>query len=296
MIAIPLESLFIIDYLLASGRAPVSRLRTLMAKEYELAEWGLEFSPQELGNCTTVKALIDRLHALYVRKHGKQVWGQKTPRFIRHGHLLKSIYPHARFVHLLRDPRAVVNSLIRSNSHRSNAYFASKRWQHDVQTGLELKEDYPEDVLEVQYEELVSFPEETLRQICGFLGVQFDSVMLDYHTGDPPGYKYYHSVPRVADPPDRDRIDAWRDCLSEAEISLIEAICGDTMDGLGYARDKDAPRVTPGYVWFLRLQRALGLVQQLAHYVRYRPRYLACVARRKAILYTPMKSLLGRGC
>jgi hypothetical protein len=280
-IGIPLESLFVIDYLQARTSIPMSVLQELMAQEYEIKEWGLRVCVDDLRDCETPQELVDRVHFLYLQDRGKVRWGQKTPRFVRYGELLKTTYPEAKFVHIVRDPRAVVNSLIRSRSHRSNAYYGALRWIRDVQAGLALKQEYGDDVLAIRYEDLVSVPEETLKRVSAFLGVDYHPAVLSYHEQGTHEYKAYHSVARVEKPPDSDRIEAWRRHLTGAQVALIEAICAETMEELGYVRESDAQRVTALQVALATCQRMVGLFQQLLHYLTYRPGYLFCVAKRR---------------
>jgi hypothetical protein len=139
-LAIPLESLFIVDYLRADPTTPPQTFLKLILKEYEFHEWAIPFSAADFDGCVTAQDFIDRAHALYMQQYGKVIWGQKTPRFVRFGKLLKQHYPGAKFIHVIRDPRAVVSSLIRSNVHHSNAYFAARRWLRDTNAGLSLQE------------------------------------------------------------------------------------------------------------------------------------------------------------
>src|SRR4030065_2808546 len=74
LLAIPLESLFIADYLRAAGRWPLERIKSLIVKEPELREWGLNISVGDLAGCEDVGQVIVRLHELYARAKGKRHW------------------------------------------------------------------------------------------------------------------------------------------------------------------------------------------------------------------------------
>ncbi|MBN1572762.1 MAG: sulfotransferase [Deltaproteobacteria bacterium] len=282
-IAIPLESLFVIDYLTVKDRKPLSTLKELIVREHEIGEWGLEITPNMLNDCSTPEGLIDRIHELYMEKNGKVIWGQKTPRFIRHGELLKTAYPDSRFIHVIRDPRAVVNSLINSDVHRSNAYYGSFRWNRDVNQGLSLKKRYPEDTLEVRYESLITDPEETLKGICRFIEVNFEREILDQDKTKTKEYsKFYNKINvKIGQPPDPQRLDAWRSDLSRRQISLIESLCAETMKRLGYAPSANYRSPNGIYIFYLRLQRIFGFMRQLFHYVLNRRQYIICNIRRK---------------
>ncbi len=282
-VAIPLESLFMVDYLRAAPLIPVTVLANVLVHDYEFREWRMPLSRDDLVGCHTAKDLMDRIHECYQAQEGKSRWGQKTPRFVRHGDLLKATYPAAKFIHLLRDPRAVTLSLMRSNLHRSNAYFGARRWLMDVGAGRNLKAAYPDDVLEVRYEDLVSEPEATLRTICDFLSLPFDATMLDY---DQTGTREYQPIfdqihDRLHQPPRADRIEAWREELSPRDWAVVEAVCAETMHEVGYQPELVEPQIDPAYLRLLKRDRALKLLQQIAHRVFRRPRELTSFVWRK---------------
>jgi hypothetical protein len=264
-IAIPVESLFILDYLRASQSVSIETLARLLINDYEFKEWDLPLELSDLADCKTAKELIDRIHRLYLEQQGKSVWGQKTPRFVRFGVFLKNYYPHARFIHVIRDPRAVANSLINSDLHRSNAYYAAVRWRRDVQMGLDLSAQYPGDVLEIFYEDLVRQPEKTLRLICTFLNLEFNPSMLTYHHEGLKDYSPFfdHAHAKLNEPPRVDRIEAWRNKLTTREIELVEAICWELMQQAGYQPDSKSPQLDQRYRRRLKRQRWLGLAHQI---------------------------------
>ena len=285
-VAIPLESLFIIDYLRADPDTPGTTFQRLILKEYELREWGIPFTPEDFEGCVTAKDYINRAHEHYARHFGKSIWGQKTPRFVRYGHLLKHHYPEAKFIHVIRDPRAVVSSLIRSNVHHSNSYFASRRWLRDVHAGLALQKNYPGDVLNIQYEALINTPEEALRQISDFLDIGFEPALLAYHKKGTAEYgEYYAQIhARLNEAPDPSRIEAWRTHLIPRQIALTESICGAAMHSLGYVLDYGEGSTDQGYVLYLRTQRVWGLGLQIFHNFTTRRGYLTSFLRRKLML------------
>jgi hypothetical protein len=282
-VAIPLESLFITDYLRADPGTPAETFRRLILKEYELGEWGIPFAPEDFDGCVSAKDFIDRAHDVYARHFGKSIWGQKTPRFVRYGHLLKRHYPGAKFVNVIRDPRAVVSSLIRSNVHNSNVYFASRRWLRDVHAGLTLQEAYPEDVISIQYEVLVKSPEETLHQVCDFLGIEFEPALLAYHKKGTSEYgEYYAQIhAKLNEAPDPTRIEAWRKHLVPRQMALIESLCGETMRAFGYVAEYGDRSPGKGYVLYLKAQRLWGLGSQIVHNFITRRGYLTSFLRRK---------------
>lgn len=274
-VAIPLESLFIVDYLRQGDDVPIEKLKALIVAECEIKEWGLQLRAEDIAACQNVRELINRIHEIYTTAHDKEKWGQKTPRFVRYGSLFKQYYPDAKFIHVIRDPRAVTNSLIRSNIHNSNALFGAKRWLKDTTYGRQLKQQYPDDVLEIRYEDLVIAPEVTLRSVTDFLGLNFDEAMLRYHETGLQEYAkhqayYQQTHERISKPPSPDRIEAWREKLDSPQIEVIEAICGDLMQELGYQKDFETPQLHSAIVRRLRIERGVGISKQIMNYLRRR--------------------------
>jgi len=287
LVAIPVESLFLIDYLRSAERVPLDLLKRLALNEHEFKEWGVTLTLDDLRDAANVPDLINRLHLAYLKKEGKRYWGQKTPRFIRYGDLLKDAYPGAKFVHVLRDPRAVVSSLVRSNVHQSNPYYGAQRWLKDVQAGRALKAAHPDAVLEITYEDLVRDPEKTLRAVCTFLDLPYDDAMLRYYQDAHAAYGEYHSQihARLHQPPSPDRIDAWRRNLSQDAVALVEAICMPVMAEVGYTPDHADPQPDPAYIRRLKWQRRTsGLFRQIRQYFNGRTYYLFYSIWRKARL------------
>lgn len=282
-IAIPLESLFIIDYLRAPKEVSLNTLKKLIIHEPEIEEWGLRLTSRHVGRCKSRKELIDKINILYMEKNKKIIWGQKTPRFIRYWKLLKKTYPRSKFIHLIRDPRANVNSLIKSNVHFSNCLYASKRWNMDVSCGLEMKKKYPKDVLEVKYSDLINNPKKELLRVCKFLGINYNSKIMRYsNTGHKEYLPYFNKIHRYLNrKPDTTLIDKWKKELLMKEIEVIESINQNLMKRLGFELIHAYPKKNKILILEMRIQRICGLVKQIVAYLRFRRKFFIYNLKRK---------------
>lgn len=281
--AIPLESLFISDYLRSADRWTLDQIKQHIVREPELREWGLPVSVGDLGGCQTVGQVIVRLHELYAESKGKEHWGQKTPRLVRHLPLLASHFPGARFIHLVRDPRAVVSSLIRSDVHRSTPWYGARRWVMDVRAGLEFEAQNPERIMRLSYEALVEDPEPKIEAIMEFLGLELVPGQLEAGRGAQEYSAFYANIHANLEGRVTDRfVEHWRSHLTVEDVALIESSAAPLMDALGYSRENQVLQPPP------RLSRVRagwrrfgGLVPQLWRYLRYRRSYLLHLIRRK---------------
>lgn len=93
-----------------------------------------------------------------------------------------SFHPQLAFkvIHLVRDGRAVVNSFIRKYG-RSYRWQAIYRWASPNLMAFWLRRRFHRDNwMQVRYERLARFPEETLRDICRFIGIAYEPTMLQF--------------------------------------------------------------------------------------------------------------------
>ncbi|MEY9997605.1 hypothetical protein ABIE67_009724 [Streptomyces sp. V4I8] len=89
-----------------------------------------------------------------------------------------AVHPQMRFLNVVRDPRAQVNSMSRAIIHDFDTTLNALTWVRAYDAAAELSERCPGQVLTVRYEDFVADPESQLKLICGFLGVEFTEGML----------------------------------------------------------------------------------------------------------------------
>lgn len=184
----------------------------------------------------TVPDTLRLLYAEYARQRGKTRYADKTPQHVLHVDLLVDAFTEARFVHLVRDGRDVVPSLLEMPVFPSRFPAAALYWRTRVLAGRRAGERLgPQRYHELRYEDLVAEPEAELRRLCRFLGLRYDAQMLDYPAraaqivvgmGDP---RYHQGVQRA---PTRGR--DWRQTLVPRRVALFEALAGDVLVQCGY--------------------------------------------------------------
>ncbi len=109
---------------------------------------------------------------------------EKTPDHCLHGEMLRRLFPGARFLHLVRDPRAVVASLLRGSAGWAQDWAprtvpeAVEWWTRHVAAGRSLGAELGADrYLELRYEDLRRAPEQGLSAILRWLGLPGDAAL-----------------------------------------------------------------------------------------------------------------------
>lgn len=195
------------------------------------------------------RSLACILNAFYVghaREMGKECerWGDKTPFNVFHLERIRSVFPDAQFVHLVRNGVDVVASCLRAGVYE-DVDRAAKRWVTSVRLGRRFVRRHPSQCLTVRYEDLVGDPDPVVSQIFKFLDVRFDADMLGdrLHVnsmGDVPKYDY-HS--RIREPIDAKSVGKGYRDLSPELIEQVERLIGPELVRLGYRGS--GPGATP---------------------------------------------------
>lgn len=240
-VAIPTESGFMVDYLRAE--VPLAKKKELLTREPEIEYWKLDLTLEELAPLPTIGACFDHAHRRYAEARGKELWGNKTPKLVRAGELLRSHFPGCRFIHVVRDGRAVASSLRESEAHRLHLLYGARRYAADAARGLDLERRYPDRVLRVSYETLVADREPVLRTVSEFLGIDFEPAMAEgkKQLELTPGEQRAGHHENVGKAVDQRFTEKWRRKLTAAEVDLVSHVVGPVMRELGY----DVPPAPP---------------------------------------------------
>jgi len=140
----------------------------------------------------------------------------------RHFDRLLHLWPNARFIHIIRDPRDVARSCI-GMGWAGNVHHGVERWLAAERLWDRLAERVtPSRRLDLRYEELVRSPDRTLRDACAIIGVAYDSAMVEIDARS----TYERPNARFA--------NQWASKLSPTEIRLVEARTMDLLIARGY--------------------------------------------------------------
>lgn len=197
-----------------------------------------------LGYAAIVRSFLDQCRT----RAGKPIVGATVH---RHFDRLLHIWPDARFIHLVRDPRDVAPSVI-GMGWAGNVYHASARWLEAERAWDRVASRVgPGRFIEVRFERLLADPEGELARMCAFIGVQFNDSMLAFHERT------------TYSPPDATAAQRWTSKLSPRDVGLIEGRLGSLIEDRGYERSGHAP-IVPGL-----LHRARLRMQNKAAHVRW---------------------------
>jgi hypothetical protein len=158
------------------------RLLTRTAFFLEMESMGISLARKELdeiddrSSWAAVLEFLLRRYAPQSASGADHLFGDKTPGYLLHLPLLKTIFPKARFLHIIRDPRDYALSV--RKAWGKSIYRAADNWVRCIDRCREDAQPLDGDYLEIRFESLLEEPETTLRSVCGFIDCVFSSEML----------------------------------------------------------------------------------------------------------------------
>ena len=194
----------------------------------------------------TYAEFVSLLFSELAKLHEKPLAGEKACPYIWHLRLLSSLFPRARFVHIIRDGRDVALSALNwARDDKGPGRYALWRdepvavcalwWTRLVEIGRRDGEELGSSRYhEVRYEDLVARPEEELRRIADFLALPYAAEMLTYYEGKVRDEPELSSKKRWLPP--TPGLRDWRRDMERRDLELFEALAGDLLSDLGYER------------------------------------------------------------
>jgi hypothetical protein len=165
--------------------------------------------------------------------------GDKKPMYSLFLKDMIEVFPDAKFIHLIRDYRDNIVSNRKSFTHKNVAHLAYG-WK-SFNTAIDKEKHKNEaNFYTLKYEDLASFPEKYIVEICNFLNIPFYREMLDFHKkvndvyndSKPEAIARLHS--NMLNPVNTTQINKWKKELTINEIELADFIAGNYAKKYGY--------------------------------------------------------------
>jgi len=193
-----------------------------------------------------VQKMFAHLYGKALSCSGKNFFLDKTPRYYLIIPEIMRIFPEAHFVILLRNPLAVLCSIINSWSREN--WFTLNAYKDDLILApkllLEGIEQLGNQAIIVHYEQLVKDPETNLQNICNRLGIEYRPDIIQYSQANLPhwvfgdqGIVYNNKEPAV------NAATAWTQALRDPQVwrlakDYLEALDTKSIARMGYVSEE----------------------------------------------------------
>lgn len=200
------------------------------------------------------------LYAEAAATEGKRIFIDKTPRYYLIGGEIRRLFPEAVMVVLIRNPMAVLVSVLDTWVKGDWTVLANPALLRDLCEGPRRLQETVEKVpsaVRVRYEDFVEQPGVEAQRVCEELGIGFEPEMLEYgrhrkpagELGDPVG------VDREASPVGRPK-DRWKERAAGSPVvaglcrAYLQVLDADLLRKWGYSSEEIQEAVRAGERWW----------------------------------------------
>ena len=180
-----------------------------------------------------IRGFVEKLLLPLADKNNSKLLSEKSPDNVQVLFQLAEVFPNAKIVHIVRDPRAVVASLLKTAARAREKGESPAPFARDassaisytsrcLRSGFEAATRKPEQVYTLVYERLVEDPEAETKKLCDFLDLPWSDAMLDpagkEHLGEAAitvnSNEIWYDKDTYYSNPNTDRLTKWREELA----------------------------------------------------------------------------------
>lgn len=190
----------------------------------------------------TIRLFLERIFGAKVAKEGCDIFSEKTPSNLLVFDELLDIFPEAKFIFVLRDPRDIVASMkevkgkYRSHGEREppfcrNVLLSAREINRYWSSGFNaLKKS--DRVKAVYYEDIIANPTVEAAKLCVLLGISPENSMgkiedHSFENADVSSTQHWYSSEQLAGGITASMPRIYKNTLSKGEISVIESTIAD---------------------------------------------------------------------
>ena len=184
----------------------------------------------------------------YQQKAGKQRVAEKSPNNVFVFQQLHGIFPESPLIHVIRDGRDVVCSLLGMDwvdiatgkplAYTRDPQKAAEYWVGAVRAGRKLAQHVGDRYIEIPYETLTEDPETVLKDLFQRINEPWDECVLQFHrqTHD---LANESSASQVVKPLSQHSVGRWEKDMLPEHKAIIKKVAGPLLIELGYASNND---------------------------------------------------------
>ena len=176
------------------------------------------------------------VNAMFSQRSRGRRWVDQTPHYVHMADMLAEMFPDARFLHILRDGRSTVHSMLHFQQRKGAVTFAPAwagdfdvactEWSASVTAGVAFQERFPSRCLTVRHERFADDPRATLAEVFRFVAVPFEEPPVTFALTERLNTSFPAGRPLRAIP-----LDEW----TRAQRERFRALAGDAAVRAGVA-------------------------------------------------------------
>lgn len=203
---------------------------------------------QDIASRCTQNSLVAVFSAVYdvlAETRGAEEWCCKSLANVHYIPEINAYLPKAKYIYLYRDGRDVAVSFKKAVVGQKHFYHIGQEWAKAQRTALKMRQQFDaSQFFSISYETLTGDPEQSLKDLCAFLEVDYHPSMLDFHQSSEAANTASSSSlwSNVTKPVMNQNSKKFLTQATAEEVKIFELVAGDVLDALGYERTQTTPQ------------------------------------------------------
>ena len=242
-----------------------------------------------------LRSLIENLFLPLADRSQSEFYSEKSPMNILAFSGLIELFPESYFIHVVRDPRAIVSSMKKVKSRAKSKGLHTPDFTRSLSAsisyvkncfnaGFAASKKFPDKVLTIAFESLLKDPERQTKKICNFIGIDWNDSMLrpgeKEHLGElaitkNSGEIWYNAKEYYRDP-DSQNMEKWQSELTLGQQIRTMMAFKDNEDLIQYGYNFSLNSLTQTHYilaksYFLYLRLGSAIYRYFSFFVRKIP-------------------------
>lgn len=184
----------------------------------------------------SIHRIVGEMYLQAAEKCGAKVVIDKSQDSIFYANDILQQYPNALIIDLIRDPRAQINSMNKAIIHDFDTLLNLNTWLERRELMERLLKKIPQQLLRVKYEDFIVTTTTVLQNICTFLKLDYNEIMIDIQNS-----QEAYTMSSLSSlwknncyPPLQTNINKFSTQMSAQEIQMIEWKSQNYIHEFGY--------------------------------------------------------------
>lgn len=188
-----------------------------------------------------VRALYHNYNSFF-HKNNVLILGDKNPVYSINIKQIYQAFPDAKFIHLTRDYRDNIVSILKVDFEAPLVPLIVYRWKYSAIQIEKLKSKHHRQFYTIKYEDFVNDYHTNYRKLCEFVGIDYDENVFDFYKKKEEIFKIYPEKQferyhkSLLKPITNEKVGIWKNELSEKDVRTADAVAGKYAELLGYER------------------------------------------------------------
>lgn len=201
---------------------------------------GVRFDKEEMLANSRQSHIFEVFRLIYEQvAKAKQAdfWCCKSMQNLYYTHAMEAYGLNLKYIFLYRDGRDVALSFKKAIVGDKHVYHLARQWKEEQDICIDLHRQFgKEKVFLLSYEDLVAQPEQCVRSLCLFLGIDYREDMMQFYqsSSSKQAAAAGEMWKNLEKPVMQDNTKKYLKELTAEEIEIFEWVAGDTLKTLGY--------------------------------------------------------------